>query len=162
MDVKKKILNEDGQALFEFIFFLPIMITLLVLLLKIGNSINGAINQQKISRAYFFSKIKNNSMVPLVSEGHQQFDSIGMTYIGWAKELKNDQFPVQPCYKLNLPATGSANSEGECKEYSGDSTEYIRVGTVFGLCGVTLKKSGNSSFSKDPLLASGASGCLIQ
>lgn len=138
MDVKK-ILKEDGVAFFEFIFFLPFMVLLMGLMISIGNSINGAINQQKIARSYFYARVSNNSSFPLRDPESNQADwrSFGMFFIGWREKSEND-FPVQPCYKFVLPFGGDEDS---CKDYKKDSTEYVRVGTVYGACGATYVRS---------------------
>ncbi len=137
MAVKKILKQEEGVAFFEFIFFLPLMVLLMGLLVSIGNSINGSINQQKIARSYFYSRISNNSLFPLKNNdpnSNQKFwKSFGMFFIGW-REKSEGEFPVQPCYKFRLPFAGEEQS---CQEYRKNSTEYVRVGTVYGACGAT-------------------------
>ncbi len=135
--VAKKILKkEKGVAFFEFIFFLPLMVLLMGLLVSIGNSINGAINQQKVARSYFYARVANNSMFPMRNDLSNQRDwqSFGMFFIGW-RETSDGAFPVQPCYKFRLPFEGDEES---CKDYDENSTEYVRVGTVYGACGATF------------------------
>jgi len=166
--VKKKYIDETGQALFEFIFFVPFIAILLILLMGIGNSINGAINQQKVTRAYFYARLSNNSMMPEVDgDFHLSLNSFGMDFTGWAKELEG-RAPVQPCYELKTPIEG-ANPEQECEAYEGTSTKFIRVGTVYGVCGATYVKSDSNQIFRAPAPGPGvenivaqASGCLLK
>ena len=60
-------LREEGQALFEFVVFLPFLLFILVLMFTLGNAINGSINQQKAARRYFFYLNKGNSTLPNAS-----------------------------------------------------------------------------------------------
>lgn len=152
----KKIFKEkdSGQAFFEFIFFLPIMVILLAILISIGGSINGAINQQKITRAYFFSRAKNNSTLPTNSHRrdapYKSWRMFGMFFIGWMEEFDDSgERPRQPCYKMRLPLE---NKESKCDSYQGDSTNYVRVGTVFGICGTTYERTNGTDPGKVPLL----------
>ncbi len=170
MAVKKLKKNNEGQSLIEFIVFLPIVTILLVILLNIGSSINGAINQQKITRSYFFSRVKGNSMIPYEKEN---FEVFGMFHIGWAEIMKGEQ-PVLPCYDLSLNILSDENDETDCKNYTGDSTQFIRVGTVFGMCGATyIRTSGDNKVWRLPAftgqyveeyitLQASAEGCFLR
>ncbi len=169
----KKNINNNGQALFEFIFFLPIMSAFLFLLFSVGNSINGSINQQKISRSYFYARIKNNSMMPLVGSieeqrANLQFNSMGMFYIGWKERFNSSSssengIPLAPCYKMHVPLK---NFEQECSDYNQDEINYIRVGTVYGACGATFVNI-DSEMLRAPVsgninIVSDMNGCLIR
>ena len=174
MKQKKVNKKNEGQALFEFIFFLPIMVVFLFILFSIGNSINCSINQQKISRSYFYARIKNNSMMPLVESRQEQvknlsFQSMGMFYIGWKEKFKSgasadgDGDPVAPCYKMNVP---TKNYEETCDDYDKERINFIRVGTVYGACGATYLNI-NSEMVRAPAsgnvqIVSDVSGCLIR
>ena len=41
MAAKKKILNSEGQAIFEFIVFLPLLLALVTMMITTGNAINA-------------------------------------------------------------------------------------------------------------------------
>ncbi|MCB9094549.1 MAG: hypothetical protein H6621_05715 [Halobacteriovoraceae bacterium] len=168
---KNKIFSDErGQAILELIFFLPIMIILLSLLVSFGSSINGAINQQKVTRGYFYSRIKNNSLMPLNSHDdnapYRSWRLFGMYFAGWMEKFdEGTDFPVQPCYKLNLPLE---EREQNCQSYPGNSTNFIRVGTVYGLCGTTyLYEPADDQVYRLPLrnlnnAQINDSGCTIQ
>ncbi len=171
ININKK--KNEGQALFEFIFFLPIMAAFLFLLFSVGNSINGSINQQKVSRSYFYARIKNNSMIPLVESNQDMavnlsFNSIGMFYIGWKERFNTasngeDGIPMAPCYKMHVPLK---NFEQECEDYDSQAINYIRVGTVYGACGATFVNV-NSEMLRAPAggiidIISNVDGCLMR
>lgn len=73
-----------------------------------------------------------------------------MHFIGWRERFESGDFPVQPCYKLRIPVKG----EQKCQTYEGDSTDFIRVGTVFGMCGATYVNAP-AGISKSPAYVSG-------
>lgn len=174
MDVKKQILkNKEGVAFFEFIFFLPMMVILMGLLVSIGNSINGAINQQKITRSYFYARISNDSTFPKKSQesggiqsNQSEWSLFGLYFIGWREKL-DGQLPLQPCFKFRLPIE---NEEQECSEYSKDTTNFVRIGTVYGACGATYQRIGSSTShvkapapgSLDTTIATKYDGCTIR
>jgi hypothetical protein len=129
--------NEKGQALIELIIFLPLMITLYSVVGGFANSINGSINQQKITRAYFYYRVQNNSTIP----GPQgvpfnTWKQFGMFFIGWRDYFKGNDIPVMPCYKISLPFKDAPQDKCEDK-YSQSKTLWVRVGTVYGVCGAT-------------------------
>lgn len=135
--------SESGQALVEFIIFLPFMLMMYTVVVSLGDAIYGSINQQKATRAYFYFRIKNNSQISkpqysgasLINDTWTQF---GHFFIGWANELRGDD-PFMPCYRLNLPfAPASGDS---CDDsYSNLTTQFVRVGTVYGVCGASIRK----------------------
>jgi hypothetical protein len=53
---KTKFLNQEGQAVFELLIFLPFLLFLYTIYYTAGNAINGSINQQKAVRGYFYSR----------------------------------------------------------------------------------------------------------
>jgi len=57
-----------------------------------------------------------------------------MFFIGWSEKLLQGTQPVMTCYKINLPLGQS--DDNSCDEsYEEDSSQFIRVGTVYGVCG---------------------------
>lgn len=131
-NIKK--INQEGQALFEFIAFIPFLLMLYSITLTISNSLNASINQQKSTRSYFYYLNQNDSRFP-TADREYNFSFFSMSIIGWATELEA-QVPVAPCFELQIPI---GDIEGdECKSaYSEDKTQFIRVGTVYGLCGAS-------------------------
>ena len=49
--------KQQGQALVEFIIFLPFMLMMYTVVITLGDAINGSINQQKATRAYFYYRL---------------------------------------------------------------------------------------------------------
>lgn len=136
--------NESGQALIELIIFLPMMFTIYFLIAGFANSINGSINQQKITRAYFYYLLQNNSTLPQPDGNtHQAWGRFGMFFIGWREKFaEGSESPVMPCYEITFPMKAAANDHCEDK-YKEDSSKFIRVGTVYGMCGTTYWTVGN-------------------
>jgi len=167
MDAKrKKILNEKGQGLVEFLLFLPLMLMLYSTLLALSNSINGSINQQKITRGYFYYRLQNNSTLPVPRRDNQGEPSdswkvFGMQIMGWSEKLLDNQ-PVAPCYKLNLPF--AEKEEDSCDDaYKETATQFIRVKTVYGVCGATYVNLDNYSipYPRNPNIDANFSHCVI-
>jgi hypothetical protein len=141
----KKIFNSQGQALIELIIFLPLMFILYSVITGFANAINGSINQQKVTRGYFYFRVQNNSTIPkpqAIPTG--KFTQFGSYIVGWKDYFQGEQ-PVMPCYKVTIPMKGS--SEDTCeKSYAEEKSQYIRVGTVYGVCGATYARSGQGVY----------------
>ncbi len=135
--------NEKGQALIELIIFLPIMFMFYSMISGFANAINGSINQQKISRAYFYYRVQNNSTIPKPDEGdtHMGWTKFGFFFIGWKEKFEN-QKPVAPCYKISVPMAPAGDDKCEDK-YTEPRSMYIRVQTVYGVCGTTYARNDN-------------------
>lgn len=136
--------NKDrGQALIELIVFLPLMITLYSVISGFASSINGSINQQKVTRAYFYYRIQNNSNIPAPQSGalENNWTQFGMFYIGWKERFEGEQ-PVMPCYKISIPFKNEPTDKCEDK-YDVQQTTWVRVGTIYGMCGATYVNQNN-------------------
>lgn len=139
--------NDKGQALIELIIFLPLMITLYSVIGGFASSINGSINQQKITRAYFYYRIQNNSTIPGPKSGPwETWSKFGMFNIGWRDYLVGGQEnPVMTCYRVSIPFKNAPNEK--CDEpYTQTNTLWVRVGTVYGLCGGTYQNFNNQVY----------------
>jgi len=151
--VAKKRKDQSGQALIELIIFLPLMFALYSLISGFANAINGSINQQKITRGYFYFRAQNNSMLPkpiypVGSDPSESWRKFGMYFIGWTDISVDDSRPTpyMPCYKISLPMAGKTTGE-KCEDsYSKETTQFIRVGTAYGICGATFSKISDSTF----------------
>lgn len=141
----KKIFNQKGQALVEFMLFLPFMLMLYATISSIGNALNGSINQQKITRAYFYYRAQNNSTLPKPKNSFPNWKLFGMVINGWKESFADGgQIPLAPCYKFNLPLGDTSGDE--CEEgYTSSTTQYIRVGTVYGVCGATYSNEDSGT-----------------
>lgn len=133
--------NQKGQALIELIVFLPLMFALYSMIAGFASAINGSINQQKATRAYFYYRVQNNPFVPKPDEGdtHANWGQFGMFFVGWMDEMQSDN-PVAPCYRVALPMTSNASEQCD-QPYNQDTTQYIRVGTAYGICGGTFARA---------------------
>ena len=139
----KKIKNQKGQSLIEFVLFLPFMLMLYSVIINVSSAISASLNQQKVTRTYFYYNMQNNSTIPKPIRGSDPSDgwtSFGMQIMGWNTHRINDR-PVMACFKFNIPL-GAAEADNCEDSYTGTSTQYIRVGTVYGVCGATYKNQG--------------------
>lgn len=161
--------NEKGQAMIEMVIFFPLLALLFIYFLNVTASINGAINQQKITRSYFFARLKNNTLFPLVAEdirnGEVDWSYYGMSFIGWNEKFNNSNNPLLPCYLAKVPFFST--DETNCTaQYSGSRTNYIRVGTVFGLCGATYQRGDSGEYHRgvvsDPSDVASKEACTIK
>jgi hypothetical protein len=130
--------DEKGQALIELIIFLPLMFTLYAMIAGFANAINGSINQQKITRSYFYYRVQNNSTVPKPDKNNTflRWGTFGMYFIGWKDYFMQEERPVAPCYQVSVPL----EAEHCDQKYSQPNTLQIRVQTVYGICGATYHK----------------------
>jgi hypothetical protein len=152
MTMAAKRIDEKGQALIEFIIFLPLMFALYGMISGFASAINGSINQQKIARSYFYFRIQNSSMLPFAAQETYERSSwkkFSIFFIGWATELEGDKNPIAPCYKVTVPLR-NAPQDSCAEKYSDDTTQFIRVGTVYGVCGATYAVDGSQYVSLVP------------
>ena len=94
--------NSKGQAMFEFIIFLPFVVVLFKMFLNIGGAINGSINQQKALRGYYYYLNKGNSYFPdkkLLEDELSSFSQVGFYAVGYVEQL-NGEIPIATCYKI--------------------------------------------------------------
>ena len=132
--------SEKGQAIFEFIIFLPFFLTMLFIMIAVSGSINASINQNKSTRGYFYASVRGNSMVP-TTQDLQGFKasgltSVGMYSFGW-REKGSKSLSYAPCFKLPV-FIGSGKVDEACDNAipSGHdgSSRFIKVLTAYGVC----------------------------
>lgn len=151
MVVKKKqsfnlVLNQDGQAIIELILFFPLLVLLFIYFLNITASINGSINQQKITRSYFFARLKNNSLYPFSYDVREVgLPHSGMSFIGWTEKFGSSLEPYLACYQAKVPFFSTDETACTAK-YPGVNTNYVRVGTVFGICGASYQMESSGEY----------------
>ena len=99
----KKFQHQRGQAIFEFIIFLPFFILFFAVMVSVIGGINASINQQKTLRGYFFHTIRNNSTLPFNQDMNSYLSSglsrIGAYSFGFSKERRGAQ-QLGPCFKV--------------------------------------------------------------
>ncbi len=66
-----------------------------------------------------------------------------MFFIGWSdKEIdESSPQPYSTCYQISFPVEGASSDRCE-NPYTNASTQFIRVGTVYGVCGNTFVTVG--------------------
>lgn len=155
--IKDILENEEGQAIFELVIFLPVMLYLLVMLLNVGNSINASINQQQATRGYTYYLLKGNSL------GFRRGDLDGLTgagnvnevsafIVGWRVEQESSGTKsFGSSYRLpTLPWIGQDPEDCMDKTDSGEQrTECIKIFTIYGICGESYALTEGAYFKSD-------------
>jgi hypothetical protein len=139
--------DQNGQALIELIIFLPLMFMVYSMIGGFASAINGSINQQKITRAYFYYLTQGNSLAPgpdSKGQVHNSWQQFGMSFVGWREKFVSGDNPTMPCYKINVPLKAAPTDK--CDEpYSTETSLFIRVGTAYGICGATFRNESGST-----------------
>ncbi len=142
----KKIKEQNGQAIFEFIIFVPFLLAMMGIFVSISGAISGSIVQQKATRGYLFHILKGNSMVlstsdvaPLVEEGIMRMEYKAM---GWRYKFSG-KTSFATCYKVQSFLTADNSETCDGPEISDGKSQFIRVYTVFGVCGPSYTYNGN-------------------
>lgn len=151
--------DDSGQSLFEFLFFLPLFVFFASFISNIGNSINTSINQQKLTRGYFFYLTQNNSFIPArgLLNNLGSLSRVSQFSIFYrVKENDNGKSRPETYEKPNIFIGGS---DEESQYLRGDDedldsqSDFIRIFTGFGICSNGYSKSsddGSWSFSFRP------------
>ncbi|MBL6989287.1 MAG: hypothetical protein ISR65_05900 [Bacteriovoracaceae bacterium] len=127
---------EEGQAIFEFVVFLPFMISLAFILITLGSAINGSINQQKATRRYFYFLTKGNSMLPniaVLTRLKGKVRSVGLDAVGW-KEKTQGRSPLAPCYSLKTVISKDLPGDNCESKATGNESRHIKLYTMYGVC----------------------------
>lgn len=141
--------NEEGQAFFEFFIFLPLLTVVYLLCASVGDAINTSINQQKVTRSYFYYRMQNNSTIPkprrVTEEPAYAWNTFGQQINIWA-ETAIDDVPVATCHRFR-PGLSNNSDDENCEEgYTDFETQFIRVGTVYGVCGATYRQESRQIY----------------
>ena len=150
----KKFNNQNGQALFEMILFLPFLIFLYTIFYTAGNSISGSINQQKAVRSYFYNRLKGNSYIvslpDLRSHLKHAVTKVGFTALGWNDYLDDSNKSFAPCFKFSsILKNGSEETCDSDEREEPGSSRFIRLFTFYGVCGAYYTHSTDMVDSKD-------------
>ena len=135
--------KNDGQALFEFIVFLPFIVIFLNLFFNISGAINSSINQQKATRGFFFRMVQNNSFFPdydTLRSRLGRLNTASFYAIGFAEELVDGKEPKATCYRV--PSFMGRDIDSCDKVGDGSKSQFVRVYTTFGICGASFQQSG--------------------
>lgn len=166
---KKNIFNnEKGQALFEAMIFIPILLYLVIMLITIGNSISTSINQNQSARTYTFYIMRGNSDASGtfdINRLKDQLSDLGNFMIGWTQEMSGGDGSNPIGTSFRIPSLPWAPAIDEDCNDKGDpeDTSCIKVFTLFGVCGETFNKTGDVLFrNTDPTIATLNSSCNFE
>lgn len=157
---KLKLKSEKGQALFEFLLFLPFLLILYSMFVSLISGINGSINQQKITRGFFYNDIKNNSNIPKREDlaRYEGIQTIGMYAFGWLVGFSG-KVPIAACYEIQT--LFSPDNPDNCLDQDNTqvTTQFVRPKTVYGICGQTYNIIEKQFFTRSQM-AGNKESCL--
>lgn len=161
----KNCINNKGQAVFEFLVFMPFLVILYSIIYNVGNSINASINQQKATRSYYYGITKGNSFIFSSADIKEYVDggmrTIGLSSVAWRQRSEgNGEQSYAPCYTFNGLIKSGVNDECDKRE-SEEVSRHIRVFTAYGICGPSFLNTGNSVYI-DPVTMSDPFSCKLQ
>lgn len=146
--MKKIINNKKGQAVFEFIIFMPFLMVMYSIIYTIGNSVSGSINQQKATRGYYYSLVRGNSYVSsytdLLELSGFQIDNVGFSAVGWREKSANaGKNSFAPCFSFTSLMKSGVDDECDTRDKQSESSRHIRLYTFYGVCGPRFTKVNN-------------------
>lgn len=153
MKLIDKLNNNNGQALFEMIIFLPFLIFLFTIFYTVGNSLSGTINQQKAVRGYYYHLVKGNSYLVSQDDLNTYKDagvqSIGFFAVGWT-ETRAETKRIGNCFSFSSILKNSSTEECEStiREPAGEGSSFVRTFTMYGVCGPVFKVLGTPVMDK--------------
>ncbi len=162
---ERKILNSQGQAIFEFIVFVPFYLYLLTVLMSFGNSINASINQNKVIRGFFYRDIAGYSYPPIKRDlellSNNGLDVVGMALIGY-RDRSEGENAISACVGVQR-YIGSDGADETCEEPpDGEtSTRFIRIFTGYGVCGESWSGGSSGFYGRSHGQVSSGS-CIVQ
>jgi hypothetical protein len=156
MVVDKNNRGESGQALFELIVFLPFMLFFFMVMVSIGNSINGSINQEKATRRYFFYLAKGNSRLPDTFDLNEYKNNgvinVQQAALAWSAKRLGAKDNYGGCYQINSLFDSDLSDECDAPAIEDSKTRFVRVFTAFGVCGTSYSlNSGTNQYDTSDL-----------
>jgi len=152
--------DNSGQAIFEFLVFVPLLLGLYGIIVNITGSINASINQQKSTRGYFYNILKGNSMFPsnIDLNGLSSIGTVNFFTIGYReRSASGGVTSFAPCYKLQSLLSEGNSETCDNPDFQDAESQFIRVYTAYGVCGPTLSISENGYIHN--LGSAGSAGC---
>jgi hypothetical protein len=144
--------SQDGQSTFEFLIYLPFLLLFVNIFVSVSGAINASINQEKVTRGYFFYIAKGNPNLPKRSDvldkdglSGNEIANASMFSIGWReKDVGTNSFLT--CFKIK-PFTSTDLAES-CEKSAADQnkTYLVRIGTLFGVCAATYTRQSDNYF----------------
>lgn len=163
---ERKILNEKGQAIFEFIVFVPFYVYLLTVLMSFGNSLNATINQNKVLRGYYYRVASNYSRLPIRQDlnalAGKGRDIVGMGAVGYNERMEDSsEASFAACVKVQRYIGSDAGNE-TCEEpVEGEKqTRFIRIFTAYGVCGESWQSDEKNFYGRNYFNLS-SSSCVV-
>ena len=136
--IKKTWKPERGQAIFELLAFMPLLIFIFIIMVTVGNSINASINQQKVTRRYFYYLLKGDSSAPSREDLNIWKESgialAGMSGLGFRAKEENAQ-SLAPCFKFVNLFEGDEGETCESPLVGESKSHFVRIFTYYGICG---------------------------
>lgn len=153
-ELKEKYLGQEGQAIFEFIVFVPFYIYLLTVLMSFGNSLNASINQNKAIRGYYYRVAASSSRLPtredLEKLADKGIEAVGMGVIGYQEKEIDAGAALAGCVGVQRYIGSDAGSETcEEPEDGSNQTRFVRIFTAYGTCGESWRADDGNFYGRD-------------
>ncbi len=150
-------LGEEGQSVIEFVFSLPLILAMILILVKINTAIQMGIVNQQFSRAQALALTYNSPMYPELSKRYDRFQNTdkGLLFnhmvVGVSDNVatSGDYAPramVQHIARKGRPESAPVQAEPE-------ERKTVRIRSS-----VTLCTQSNVSISREPLLPQSLGG----
>lgn len=156
--------NQKGQAIFEFIIFIPLLVFLYTIFYTAGNSLNGAINQQKAIRGYYYNLLKNNSYIisqnDLIQLKNRGMNKIGFFALGYKEHGQSESEQFASCFQFSSMLRGTSNEKCDDSSRTDEgSSTFIRIFLAYGVCSANYEIDNTGGFHTDQAHQT-AYGCM--
>ena len=140
--------GEGGQALLEFLVFVPLFLLLVLSVQAVGHAINASINQEKVTRGYFFFLVSHDSFWPdggALAE-FPSLDLMSLDQVGWRERSGggNGRESFAGCFPQPTVFGGGNPGDRDCDDKPRPDDPrglgMVRVYTSFGLCTATHQR----------------------
>jgi hypothetical protein len=140
--VARRTKSESGQSVLEFLFMLPVLFGLALLMLKINTAIQISINNQQYARAQTLWLAFNSSVYPRIElrEGELVSGGFNQMLIGVSENsAPNDDSPYVPkapvqSISRRKPASGLSGLGSDGKQEEPSERSMVRVRNTVTLC----------------------------
>jgi len=127
--------QESGQSVLEFLFMLPVVIGLVVLLVRVNSAIQASIVNQKYVRSHMLFLTFNSPVYPRLSLQQDQFVAKGMNkmVVGMADQPVSETNNQAVAPTRSIVRNGVNVAEGGSGEEPEDRAN-VRIRTTATLC----------------------------
>lgn len=150
---RMRLQEESGQSVLEFLFMIPVLIGLVILLIRVNSAIQISIVNQKYARAQTTWLTFNSSVYPRLSWRDSNSRKNGMVDLGYNRmEIGVSERPVRDTGGEAVAQTQiiardarKAGADGG-SQLEPETRGNVRIRTLVGLCTPTFSVKGTSGY----------------